>query len=330
MTRRDSDRMTDTDRSFADETVMRAVELPQWGDADLLTVVEHPVPQPGPGQAVVRIEAAGINPVDWKVRTGAYSAAFGEPFPLILGRDFAGTIVTIGEQTTRFRVGQRIAGSLRFAPRLGCYASHLVIGDAAVATLPADMDAAVAAALPVAGLTAWQALLEEAQVTAGQRVLVHAAAGGVGHLTVQLAKLLGAEVIGTASARNAEFVQGLGADEVIDYSTRPFEDQVSDVDAVIDCVGGEVLEHSYRVLKPGGIAVTMAARPDPAPAEALGVRTSMVFVRPDSLQLQGLVTLVQQGQLTVHVSQRYALAEAAAAHAEQQEGHVRGKLVLMP
>jgi len=310
--------------------VMSAVEIPTWGDADLLVLHERAMPSYGPHEVLVRIDAVGVNPVDFKVRGGNYSAAFGENFPMVLGRDFAGQVLAVGAEVSAWKVGDDVLGTLRMAPRLGCYATHIVVSDTAMALRPAGLDATRAAGLPVAGLTAWQALVEMAGVVAGQRILVQAAAGGVGHLVVQLAKFLGAHVTATASPSNHDFLRELGADEVIDYNTTRFEDVVSDLDAVIDCVGGDVLDRSLHVLKPGGIAITMAARPDNELAESLGVRVALIFVRPDAVQLQGLADMVADGRLVVHVEQTFPLAAAKDAHLNQETGHVRGKVVLIP
>ena len=309
---------------------MTVVEIPSWGEADVLTVATRPIPAFGGRDVLIELDGIGVNPVDFKVRGGNYSAAFGEDFPMVLGRDFTGRVVDAGADVSTWKAGDEVLGTLRMDPRLGCYATHLVVTDAVLARRPAGMSAAVAAALPVAGLTAWQAIVEVAMVSPGQRVLVQAAAGGVGHLAVQLAHYVGAEVIATASARNHDFLRSLGASTVIDYTKDRFEDVVEPVDAVIDCVGGEVYERSLHVLKPGGIAVTMASRPQPELAESLGVRGALVFVRPDQIQLEGLATMVADGRLSVHVDRTFPLAEAADAHRLQETGHVRGKLVLIP
>jgi NADPH:quinone reductase-like Zn-dependent oxidoreductase len=313
------------------QSLMTAVELPAWGGADALTLVQRQIPSFGEREVLVQIEAAGVNPVDFKVRAGTYSAAFGEAFPIVLGRDFSGRVIDVGSRVSAWKAGDAVIGSLRMNPRLGCYASHIAVTDAVLARRPDGMSAEVAAALPIAGLTAWQALMEVSAVSPGQRVLVQAAAGGVGHLVVQLAHLLGAEVIATASARNHDFVTSLGADAVIDYTAGRFEDALTEpVDVVIDCVGGEVYQRSLHVVKPGGIVATMAARPDPELAESLGVRGALVFLRPDAVQLEGLATMVDDGRLRVHVERAYPLAQVADAHREQETGHVRGKLVLVP
>jgi len=309
---------------------MTVVEIPSWGEADVLTVATRPIPAFGGRDVLIELDGIGVNPVDFKVRGGNYSAAFGEDFPMVLGRDFTGRVVDAGADVSSWKSGDEVLGTLRMDPRLGCYATHLVVTDAVLARRPAGMSAAVAAALPVAGLTAWQAIVEVAMVSPGQRVLVQAAAGGVGHLAVQLAHYVGAEVIATASARNHEFLRSLGASSVIDYTKDRFEDVVEPVDVVIDCVGGEVYERSLHVLKPGGIAVTMASRPQPELAESLGVRGALVFVRPDQIQLEGLATMAADGRLSVHVDRTFPLAEAADAHRLQETGHVRGKLVLIP
>jgi len=309
---------------------MTVVEIPSWGEADVLTVATRPIPAFGGRDVLIELDGIGVNPVDFKVRGGNYSAAFGEDFPMVLGRDFTGRVVDAGADVSTWKAGDEVLGTLRMDPRLGCYATHLVVTDAVLARRPAGMSAAVAAALPVAGLTAWQAIVEVAMVSPGQRVLVQAAAGGVGHLAVQLAHYVGAEVIATASARNHDFLRSLGASTVIDYTKDRFEDVVEPVDVVIDCVGGEVYERSLHVLKPGGIAVTMASRPQPELAESLGVRGALVFVRPDQIQLEGLATMVADGRLSVHVDRTFPLAEAADAHRLQETGHVRGKLVLIP
>jgi len=316
--------------SAASPATMTVVEIPSWGGAELLRSATRPIPTPRGRQLLVEVDAIGVNPVDAKVRAGRYAAAFGEDFPIVLGRDFSGRIAAVGDQVTAWRLGDEVLGTLRMEPRLGCYCSHVLVTDAAMARRPAGVPATTAAALPVAGLTAWQALVECAMVGPGQRVLVHAAAGGVGHLAVQLARYLGAEVIATASARNHDFVRELGAHEVIDYTAVDFETAIDPVDVVIDGVGGEVYDRSLRVLVPGGICVTMPDRPDPAKAEALGVRGVLVFVRPDQVQLEGLAAMVADGRLTVHVDRVVPLADAAEVHREVETGHSRGKQVLLP
>jgi NADPH:quinone reductase-like Zn-dependent oxidoreductase len=312
-----------------DDEVQISAEIPAWGAADSFAIAEHEVPSPGPSQVLVRTHNAGLNPVDAKVRAGAYGAAMGAEFPLVLGRDFSGTVIAVGADAEGgWSAGDEVVGTLAFNPALGSYSTHILTADAAMTRRPETVSPSDAAALPIAAMTAWQALHDVAKVQAGQKVLVQAGAGGVGHFAVQLAALAGCEVTATCSAHNAEFVLGLGASRAVDYNEAPFEEQVTGFDAVIDCVGGDVLERSYTVLKPGGIAVTMAARPDPEAAEKLGVRTELVFHRQDASLLADLLELVASGKLSVHVDASYPLAEVAAAHAVIEDGHVRGKLVL--
>ena len=313
----------------ADQDTRTAVELPEWGGSELLTLANSPVPRPGPAEVLLRTHAAGMNPVDWKVRSGTYKAAFDIPFPIVLGRDFSATVLEAGpEAAGDWQPGDEVVGTLAFEPKIGAYATHLVVTDAALARRPETVSVDQAAALPVAGITAWQALHEVAEVKPGQTVLVHAGAGGVGHLTVQLAAEAGCVVTATCSPHNADFVRNLGATTAFDYTSAPFEAQLRDFDVVVDCVGGDVLDRSYALLRPGGIAVTMADRPDPHAAEAAGVRVALVFMRPDAEQLSMLLGKVADGSLSVHVDASYPLSEVQAAHDVLQDGHVRGKLVL--
>jgi NADPH:quinone reductase-like Zn-dependent oxidoreductase len=306
-----------------------SMEIAERGGPEVFTEVTHPVPVPGAAQILIRTHAAGMNPVDWKVRAGVYSAAENFPFPITVGRDFSGTVLAVGaEAAGGWQVGDEVVGTCMFDPPMGAYSTHLVVTDAAMVRRPETVSPHDAAALPIGAMTAWQALHEVAEVKPGQRVLVHAGAGGVGHFVVQLAKAAGCEVVATCSPVNDDFLRGLGADQTVDYNAAPFEEQVTGFDVVIDGVGGDVLERSYGVLKPGGIAVTMAFRPDPAAAEALGVRTALVFHRQDPALLESLLDMVARGDLSVHIDASYPLAEAAAAQTVLEGGHVRGKLVL--
>lgn len=313
-----------------EDAVQVSQEIGERGGPEVFASVEHPVPVPEADQILIRTHAVGLNPVDWKVRAGVYSAAANLPFPLTLGRDFSGTVVAVGPSAVGgWEPGDEVVGTCKFDPPMGAYSTHIVVRDTTLVRRPETVSARDAAALPIGAMTAWQALHEVAHVEAGQRVLVHAAAGGVGHFAVQLAKAAGCEVVATCSPVNDAFVRELGADQTVDYNAAPFEDQVvTGFDVVIDGVGGDVLERSYRVLKPGGIAVTMATKPDPAGAEALGVRTELVFHRQDPAILAALLDLVAAGTLSVHVDAAYALADVAAAHTVLEDGHVRGKLIL--
>ena len=328
MIEKDARVSTDPAAALVDDVQVSA-EIPEYGGVELFRLAEHPVPRPKPDQVLIRTHAAGLNPADYKVRAGRYSAAYGEAFPMVIGRDFSGTVLAAGPDAAGdWRPGDEVVGTLAFEPKSGGYSTHVVTSDAALVRRPELVSPVDAAAVPIAAMTAWQALHEVANVQAGQRVLVHAAAGGVGHFTTQLAHQAGCEVVGTCSPHNADFVRSLGADHVVDYTASPFEEQVTGFDVVIDCVGGEVLHRSYDVLRPGGLAVTMADRPDPAAAEAKGVRVELVFHRQDPELLAQLLERVAAGTLSVHVDATYPLAEVATAHTVLEDGHVRGKLVL--
>jgi NADPH:quinone reductase-like Zn-dependent oxidoreductase len=309
---------------------MRVVRQQEWGDPETLEVVEEPMPRPAPTEVLVRTVAAGVNPVDHYTRRGlAYNMVLQLPF--VNGWDVAGVVEEVGYGVTRFRPGDRVFGMPRFPYEAGCYAEYVVAPSRHFALMPDGMGFDEAAALPLAGLTAWQMLVDTARVEAGDRVLVSAAAGGVGHLAVQIAKARGAYVIGTASAAKHGFVKELGADEVVDYTAGDVADAVRDVDIVIQMFGGDHALRALSCLRPGGIMVNaqgrwtegMAAR-----ASELGVRASWFLVEPDADGLEALARLVEEDRLTVHVSARFPLTEVAAAHALMAEGRTTGKVVL--
>ncbi|MGW7439338.1 NADP-dependent oxidoreductase [Streptomyces sp. NPDC054849] len=304
---------------------MRAIVVSQWGGPEVLTETELDRPEPGMGEVLVRVHAAGVNPVDWKTRASGALIPWG-PVPQV-GWDVSGTVAAVGPGVTLYRVGDEVYGMPRFPQQAGAYAEYVTAPARHFARKPASLDHVQAAALPLAALTAWQALVDTAGVSAGQRVLVHAAAGGVGHLAVQIAKARGAYVIGTASAGKHELLRGLGADEVIDYRTTDFEDAVSDVDVVLDAIGGDHGQRSLKVLKPGGHLVTLPG-PDGIPADTRGVQAAWVLVEPDLKGLEEIATLVEQGLLKPLVDTVLPLEHAAKAHELGEQGRTTGKIVL--
>ena len=310
-------------------TMMKAVRIHEFGDPGVLKYEDAPVPQPAEGEVLIRVHAAGVNPVDWKTRSGRGMAKRLEAtFPLILGWDVSGVIEEIGAGVTQFKPGDEVFGLVRF-PQLGAaYAEYTAVPASHLAFKPRTLDHVQAAALPLVSLTAWQALFEGAQLEAGQRVLIHAAAGGVGHIAVQLARWRGAYVIGTTSSRNVLFVRQLGASEVIDYETASFEQYVSEVDAVLDPLAGEVRERSWQVLKKGGVLVSILGEPAAGAAAAYGVRAVYVLVRPEASQLAQIAALVDEGHVRPEIDAVYPLQEAASAHERVERGHTRGKVVL--
>ncbi|MFD9266502.1 NADP-dependent oxidoreductase [Streptomyces goshikiensis] len=304
---------------------MRAVVVSQWGGPEVLTETETDRPEPGMGEILVRVHAAGVNPVDWKTRESGGLIPWG-PVPAV-GWDVSGTVEAVGGGVTLFQPGDEVFGMPRFPQQAGAYAEYVTAPARHFARKPGGIDHVGAAALPLAALTAWQALVDTAGLLAGQRVLVHAAAGGVGHFAVQIAKARGAYVIGTASAGKHELLRELGADEVIDYRSTAFEDAVSDVDIVIDAIGGEYGERSLKVLKAGGHLVTLPG-PDGVPAEAPGVRTGWTLVEPDYRGLVEIAALVEAGSLRPVIDTVLPLAQAAKAHEIGEQGRTTGKIVL--
>src|SRR5471030_1196754 len=239
---------------------MKAVCIYAYGGPDVLVYEDAPRPHPDHGEVLVRVHAAGINPVDWKIREGHQKDMLHHTFPLVLGWDVSGVVETLGTGVHRFKVGDEVFSRPDIL-RDGAYAEFIVIKESEVALKPKSIDHLHAAVLPLASLTAWQTLFDAAALSAGQRVLIHAAAGGVGHVAVQLAKWKGAHVIGTAAARNHEFLRQLGVDQVIDYDTERFEEVVQPVDVVLDTMGGEIQTRSWKVVKRGGILVSVVSPP---------------------------------------------------------------------
>jgi len=294
---------------------MRAIVQTSVGGPEVLTIGDHPTPEPTKGEVLVRVHAAGINPVDAAVRSGAYPL-LGEP-PFTVGWDIAGVVEKLGPDATGFAAGDEVFGMPLFPREAAAYAEFVAAPASELVLKPKAIDHIHAGALPLAGLTAWQGLVGAAQIGAGQRVLVQAAAGGVGHLAVQIAKARGAYVVATTSSSKLDFVRGLGADEVIDYTARRFSDVVSAVDTVLEPIGGENAEQALKVLKDGGTLVSLLGISDKAKAEARtrGIRHEHISVVPDQAGLGELAKLIDAGKLIVHVSRTFPLEQAGEAHA---------------
>ncbi|GAB2736367.1 NADP-dependent oxidoreductase [Kitasatospora kifunensis] len=314
-------------------STMRAVVQHGFGGAEVLQVAQVARPVPLPTEVLVRVHAAGINPVDWKTREGSGMArVLGEP-PFTLGWDVSGVVAEVGFGVTALKPGDEVYGMPWFPRAAGGYAEYVTAPARQFARKPATIGHEQAAALPLAALTAWQALVDTADVRPGQRVLIHAAAGGVGHLAVQFAKHLGAHVIGTASGPRHEWLTGLGADEVVDYTAVRFEEAVKDIDVVIDLVGDgheNTSTRSLEVLCPGGLLVAIpGAAPELAEAaRSRGVRSTTFLVEPDGPALTRIAELIDAGRIRVEVEEVFPLEQAAQAHARGESGRTRGKLVL--
>ncbi|MEU8679747.1 NADP-dependent oxidoreductase [Streptomyces sp. NPDC048611] len=310
---------------------MRAVSQDTAGGPEVLKVITTDRPVPGPTEILVRVHAAGVNPTDWKTRGGGRFLDGSSEQPFILGFDVSGVVEAVGLGVTLFAPGDQVFGMPRFPHPAGTYAEYVTAPARHFAHLPAGLDHVHGAALPLAALTAWQALVDTADVQPGARVLIHAAAGGVGHLAVQIAKSRGAYVIGTARKAKHEFLRDLGADELVDYTEQDFATAVRDVDLVFDTIGGDYVARSLRTLRPGGSLVSIVPPDDTFPtdqAREAGVRTAFVLVEPDRSGLQAVADLVNAGKLRVNVETAVPLEDAAKAHALGETGRTTGKIVL--
>ena len=306
---------------------MKTVCIYGYGGPEVLTYENAPRPYPVDKEVLVRVHAAGINPVDWKIREGHLKEMLHHTLPLVLGWDVSGVVESLGSAVTRFKVGDEVFSRPDIS-RDGAYAEFIIIVESELALKPHSIDHIHAAAMPLAGLTAWQSLFDAGGLAAGQRVLIHAAAGGVGHLAVQLAKGKGAHVIGTASARNHDFLRKLGVDQVVDHETVRFEEVVQPVDVVFDTMGGEVQARSWKVLKRGGILVSIVSPPSAESAVANGVRQAFVFTQPNAAQLAEIAKLVAAEKLKAIVETVLPLSDATRGQELSERGHTRGKIVL--
>jgi NADPH:quinone reductase-like Zn-dependent oxidoreductase len=312
-------------------TEMQAIAVQEWGVADGLRATTVPRPEPGPTEILVAVHAAGVNPVDWKSRASGGFGIWGTP--PILGYDVSGVVAAVGPGATLFAVGDEVFGMPRFPEQAGAYAEYVAAPSRRFAPKPAGLSHAEAAGLPLVGLTAWQALAEVARVQPGQRVLIHAVAGGLGHVAVQVAKALGATVIGTVSAGKHELLRRLGADELIDYAAVDFATATDPVDVVLDTIGGDYGERSLAVLRDGGRLVSITGPDTPGPtveaaAAARGIRTGWTLVEPDRHGLLELARLVDEGRLRPEIAAILPLAEVDRAHALGATNRTTGKIVL--
>jgi NADPH:quinone reductase-like Zn-dependent oxidoreductase len=306
---------------------MRAVVQETVGGPEVLKVVDRPSPKPGAGEILVRVKAAGINPVDLAVRSGAYPL-LGEP-PFGVGWDISGTVAALGEGLSGVAIGDEVYGMPFFPKQAAAYAEEVAAPANEMAPKPRALSHEQAAALPLAGLTAWLGLVRTARLAQGQRALIHGAGGGVGHLAVQIAKARGAIVFATASTGKIDFVRSLGADEVIDHNKTDFLTVARDVDVALETVGGDHAAATVKAVKPGGVLVSLVGVGDAAmtAAKDKGVRVERISVRPDRDGLIELVRLADAGKLKVHVEKAFPLEQAAAAHSFQA-GKPKGKVVL--
>ncbi|MGW3409269.1 NADP-dependent oxidoreductase [Streptomyces sp. NPDC000888] len=308
---------------------MHAIVQSAFGGPEVLTYQEADVPEPGPGEVLLRVAGAGVNPGDAVLRSGHAPGLV--TLPWTPGNDVAGVVERLGQGVTRFAPGDEVYGMLAVTRR-GAYAEYTAVPAAELALKPKNLDLVSAAAVPLVAFTAWQAVTVLARVRPGDRVLIHAAAGGVGHVAVQLAKELGAHVIGTARAANHDFLRDMGADELIDYTATDFRTAVTPVDTVLDLVGGSYGPRSLDVLRPGGLLIGASIDPgtDEQQAAARGLRYVWVTAEPSGEVLERINERIETGRLRVTVQRTYPLAEAAAAHRAIEEKRTTGKIILVP
>ncbi|HEX3849122.1 MAG TPA: NADP-dependent oxidoreductase [Steroidobacteraceae bacterium] len=305
---------------------IRKVRIHRFGGPEVLQIDEVEPSLPDASQVLVRVKAASINPVDFKIRSGKYPAVKEDRLPYTLGRDVAGIVEKCGAQAARFSVGDEVLGMVSIAG--GGYAEKAVLEQQALARKPALLDFPHAAAIPLAGTTAWQGLVRHGQLKSGQSVLIHGGSGGVGHFAVQFAKAQGARVLTTVSTGNVEFARGLGADVVIDYKTQRFEDHARDLDMVLDLIDGETRERSWGLLKRGGVLVSTLSEPSQETAARLGVRALRYTVETNADDLTAIIDLVASGKVKPHVQRSFPLADASQALAAVEHGGTVGKVVL--
>jgi len=306
---------------------MKAIRIHAYGGPELMQLEDAPVPPCGAGDLLVRVVAAGVNPIDWKMRSGLMAAQLPKSFPITLGSDGAGIVTAMGGAVHGFELGDEVFFYAEFA-RGGTYAEYVAVEASQVAKKPRTVSFSTAAALPTPGQAAWTALIDTARIEPGLRVLIHGGAGALGTIAVQLAKEHGARVTATASGDGLALVKSLGADEVIDYRVQRFEEIARDMDIVLDTLGGATQEASWSTMRKGGILVATAMPPSPARAAAAGVRAAFVFTPPRGAVLAQLAQRVDDGRLRVVVGQELALADAAHAHRLGESGQARGKMIL--
>lgn len=303
------------------------MRIHRFGESEALQADGVEPSLPDASQVLVTVRAASINPVDYKIRNGKYPAVKEDRLPYTLGRDVSGVIDKCGAQATSFKEGDEVFGMVSIAG--GGYAEKVVLDQKAIANKPPGIDHTHAAAIPLAGQTAWQGLFRHGSLQAGQSVLIHGGSGGVGHFAVQFAKAKGARVITTVSTDNVKFARSLGADEVIDYKTQRFEDHASDLDLVFDLIDGETRERSWKLLKRGGTLVSTLTDPSQDKAKEFVVRALRYTVEADGGELAEIGGLVRAGKVKAHVSKTFPLKDASSGLAAVEEGHSVGKIVLL-
>jgi len=308
---------------------LKAIVIEQYGGKDVLQEKEVETPKVSDNQVLIEMHATSINPIDWKVREGYLKDMLPFEFPIILGWDAAGTVKETGANANKFRIGERVFVRPE-TTRFGCYAEYIVTEEDLVARIPDNISFEEAASIPLAGMTAWQSLFDAARLEKGEKVLIHAGAGGVGSLAIQIAKQKGAYVATTASSQNHSILKELGADECIDYRTLNFEDILSDYDVVFDTMGGEIQSKSFKVLKKGGRLISIVQPPNEEEASSYGTKAFFVWLKPNGEQLGQLAEMMKNGELKPLVGHLFDFSETGLqeAHGLSESHHAKGKIVI--
>ena len=309
------------------EPTMKAIVIHEFGGPEVLKYEDVPRPEPKDDQILVRVVAAGVNPVDGMIRSGMFETKPYRTSLMILGGDIAGVVERVGSKITKFKTGDPVFAYLSLENN-GGYAQYALTNAREAAPKPKSLTYVEAAAVPIVALTAWQALVDTAKLSAGQTVLIHGGSGGVGTFAIQIAKARGAKVIATASTANQDLLKQLGADVAIDYTKTKFENVAKNVDVVLDSVGKDTLARSYGVVKKGGFIVTLVARVDQAELDKHGIHGASLSVEPNSNELAEIGNLIDEKKIRVIVSQTFPLSEARKAQEQVATGHTRGKIVL--
>ena len=306
---------------------MKAVQIKEFGDRSVLELNDDVVvPTPADHEVLIKVKSAAVNPVDWKIREGYLQPMLNHALPLTLGWDVSGEVAEVGNQVSHLKVGDAVYSRPDIAKN-GSYAEYITVVADEVAIKPKSFSWQEAAGVPLAALTAWQSLYELANLEAGERVLIHAGSGAVGQFAIQLAKLRGATVYTTTSAKNTELVLGLGADHAIDYTKEDFS-ELRNIDVVFDTIGGDTQANSWETLKKGGRLVSITDNPDEAIAAEHGVTAFFCFVQPNREQLEKLAEFADAGQLKVSIDSEFGLDQVAEAHERSETGRAQGKIII--
>jgi NADPH:quinone reductase-like Zn-dependent oxidoreductase len=308
---------------------MKAVVIEQYGGKEKLKEMEVPDPKIKDDQVLIEMKATSINPIDWKLREGYLKEMLPFEFPIILGWDAAGIIKETGKNVQQFQKGDRVFARPE-TTRFGTYAELTAVDENLLAKIPDNLSYEEAASIPLAGLTAWQALFDTAHLQQGEKVLIHAGAGGVGSLAIQFAKYAGAYIATTASEKNINFLKGLGADEVINYHTTQFEDVLSDYDVVFDTMGGAIQSKSFQVLKKGGRLVSIVEEPNAEEAKKYSIKAESIWLKPNGHQLGQIARLMETGKVRATIGETLPFSEKGVkdAHALSESHHAKGKIVI--